>query len=498
MTLSKTKKSAGVRRIFHIQNYHSWIIGIRTSERGQERLEPVALGMIEDVRRALLGDHALVHKDHAIRYVMREGHLMRDHDHGHVFVGERLDDLEHLAGQLGVERGGRLIKAQDLGLHRQRARDRHALLLPAGELAGVVPDLLPEPHALDQLHRLGFDLFVRALAEQLGRQRDVIQHAVLREEIEVLEHQTEVQALFLQFLFGGALADGGVKDHVAVDDDLALVGELQRVETAQQRRLAGAGGTDDGQHLALLEGEVDALEDFGLAEALIDIFHFQNCHTVAPLDLEVAQLLLEPSEQQGQDAGEGEIVDAGEEQRPHDTADAVGAVEEVVSHPDQLLHGDDLRQGGILDEGDDLVGHRRHDTFDHLQQGDAEEDLLLRQTEHLTRLMLTDRHSLNASSEYLGEVAGVVDDERHDRRPEATRIGAAPQDDPEHHAGHIVDDQQLEHQRRAAHDPHQHPDRRRDHLEPAHGAERDDQTQRDGAEQRQREEPQRVDKAPVQ
>ena len=43
--------------------------------------------------------------------------------------------VEHLLDHLRVERGGRLVEEHDLRLHRERAGDRDALLLAAGELA---------------------------------------------------------------------------------------------------------------------------------------------------------------------------------------------------------------------------------------------------------------------------------------------------------------------------------------------------------------------------
>ena len=62
---------------------------------------------------------------------------------------ELLHDLQHVAHQLGVERRGGLVEQHQLGLHRQRPRDRHALLLSAGQLGGVAGELVgqarPDP-----------------------------------------------------------------------------------------------------------------------------------------------------------------------------------------------------------------------------------------------------------------------------------------------------------------------------------------------------------------
>ena len=64
----------------------------------------------------------------------------------HAVAGQALDDLQHLAGQLGVERRGDLVEQHQLGLHRQRAGDRDALLLAAGELLGIGLRLVGEAH----------------------------------------------------------------------------------------------------------------------------------------------------------------------------------------------------------------------------------------------------------------------------------------------------------------------------------------------------------------
>ena len=64
----------------------------------------------------------------------REAHLVGDDEHRHARPGQLAHDLEHLVDHLGVERRGRLVEQHDLRLHGQRAGDRHALLLTAGQL----------------------------------------------------------------------------------------------------------------------------------------------------------------------------------------------------------------------------------------------------------------------------------------------------------------------------------------------------------------------------
>jgi len=51
--------------------------------------------------------------------------------HRHATGGELADDVEHLGHELGVERARDLVEQQEVGSHRERANDRHALLLAA-------------------------------------------------------------------------------------------------------------------------------------------------------------------------------------------------------------------------------------------------------------------------------------------------------------------------------------------------------------------------------
>ena len=83
-------------------------------------------------RRRFLDDLAVVHEDHPAADLPRETHFVRHDEHRHAFGGELAHDCQHLAPELRVERGGRLVEQQHLRLHGQRPRDGHALLLTAG------------------------------------------------------------------------------------------------------------------------------------------------------------------------------------------------------------------------------------------------------------------------------------------------------------------------------------------------------------------------------
>ena len=63
--------------------------------------------------------------------------------------------LMHLGRHPRVERAGRLVEQNRLGLHRQRPGDGHALLLAAGKLLGPGRQFFGEADALQQLPGFG-------------------------------------------------------------------------------------------------------------------------------------------------------------------------------------------------------------------------------------------------------------------------------------------------------------------------------------------------------
>ena len=64
----------------------------------------------------------------------------------------RLEDAHDLDAGAGVEVARRLVGQHDGRLVDERARDRHALLLPAGQLVGIVVIPLAETDAVERRH----------------------------------------------------------------------------------------------------------------------------------------------------------------------------------------------------------------------------------------------------------------------------------------------------------------------------------------------------------
>ena len=103
-------------------------------------------------RRADLLDLALVEDREAVAHRERLLLVVRDVDEGDPDLA--LDALQldlHLLAQLQVERAERLVEQEDLRVVDDRARERDALALAAGELGGPPRAVAGQ---LDRLERL--------------------------------------------------------------------------------------------------------------------------------------------------------------------------------------------------------------------------------------------------------------------------------------------------------------------------------------------------------
>ena len=157
------------------------------------------------------------------------------------------------------------------GLEHERAGERHALLLAAGELVGhAVFHALEADHAQDAVDFLG-DLLLGELA-QLEAVGDVVEDVVVRQQGVALEDHRGVA------LVGRELVDG-----LAAEVDLALVGALEAGDHAQDRGLAAAGGAQQRHELArgdLDVGVVDGVEILAGLGVLVDLGHVLEAHAL--------------------------------------------------------------------------------------------------------------------------------------------------------------------------------------------------------------------------
>ena len=162
--------------------------------------------------RADLLDAALVHDDDPVGDL--EGLLLvvRDEDAGDVdLVVQPAQPLAQLLAHLGVERAERLVEQQHLRLGGERARQRDALALAAGELRrqrALEPSSCTSRSSSCTRSRISR---LRALAHAQA-EGDVLEHRHVPEQRVVLEDEADV-----------ALADGRVGDVLVLVEDRAAV-----------------------------------------------------------------------------------------------------------------------------------------------------------------------------------------------------------------------------------------------------------------------------------
>ncbi|EKS68785.1 6-pyruvoyl-tetrahydropterin synthase [Burkholderia sp. SJ98] len=193
----------------------------------------------------VLDDEPAIHEDHAIRHLLRKAHFVRHAHHGHAFLREFDHHVEHFVDHLRIERGRRLVEEHRDRVHRQRARNRHALLLTAGQLARKLVRMRAQADAIQQLHAL-LRGFVARTAEHLDlRERQVLRDRQMRKQLEVLEHHADLRTQLRQIRLL-------VRQRLAVDRDFALLERLQAVHGLDERRLARTRRAAHHDDLALL------------------------------------------------------------------------------------------------------------------------------------------------------------------------------------------------------------------------------------------------------
>ncbi|MCY1238101.1 hypothetical protein D9M72_508200 [compost metagenome] len=113
---------------------------------------------------------------------------------------------------------------------------------------------------------------------------DILQHCHVRPEIEALENHSEpgAQSLHLTPIGGmGATVRSCLHENLfAVDDEAAPIGDLKKVDAAQEGALAGSRRADQGDNIALPCSKRDALEHLVRAIALVYVVDAQRAGDV--------------------------------------------------------------------------------------------------------------------------------------------------------------------------------------------------------------------------
>ncbi len=154
----------------------------------------------------------------------------------------------------------RLVHQQQLRLVDQRAGQRDALLLAAGQLAGPPLGEAVELHQAQGIERRVAS--TSALARRRTREREghVLGDAHVREQGVALEHHADV-----------ALVRRQAGHRAAVEQDLAAGRVLEAGDHVERRGLARAGGAEEGQELALAHVERHVMDGGEVAIALVQV-----------------------------------------------------------------------------------------------------------------------------------------------------------------------------------------------------------------------------------
>src|SRR5262249_14929356 len=137
----------------------------------------------------------------------------------------------------------------------ERARDRHALLLAARQLAGSMPNAVTEADGLQDLRRAILGLALRHSLDE-RRHRDVLEGRELGQQVMELEDEADGLVAERRERRGARGEDvATLKPHETVRR------QIERAEHVEEGRFPGARRTDDGNALAGIDVEVDAFED---------------------------------------------------------------------------------------------------------------------------------------------------------------------------------------------------------------------------------------------
>ena len=180
-------------RMMRWRPYGHWRATVLELQLRQPRIEPAGGG--EALVGAFLDDAAFVHHQDAVAG-QHGREPMRDHERG-ALRHQPLERGLHQRLALGIERGGRLVEQEQRRVAQDRARDRDALALAAGERDAALADRRLETlrQAVDEFGRqrklggaldLGVARVRPAEADVVGDRRG--------EDHRVLRHQRDAPA----------------------------------------------------------------------------------------------------------------------------------------------------------------------------------------------------------------------------------------------------------------------------------------------------------------
>ena len=160
----------------------------------------------------------------------------------------------------------RLVEQQTIGSDGHRPRDRHALLLAAGERVGLAVEVRLELREVDDF-RNPLVLLGAVDLSHVEAETNVVPHGHVRPERVALETHD-----------GIAFVGAEVRDVALAEPDAAARRLVQAGDEAQERALAAPAGPEQEEQFAGGDGEVDVGQRDGAAERLVNVVEADGGH----------------------------------------------------------------------------------------------------------------------------------------------------------------------------------------------------------------------------
>ena len=186
--------------------------------------------------------------------VLRKTRVVRDHADRRAARVQFLQQIHDGFAVARIEVAGRFVGQEDGRFAGERARDRDALLLTAGELARQMFGAMPHADALERFVDESF-AFARAHAAIGQRQLDVFVNGQVADEIEALENEAD-----FAIANAGTFRKGEVRDLAALQRVAPVRRRVEQTEDREQGRFSAAGRAGDGDVFAGANVEVNARE----------------------------------------------------------------------------------------------------------------------------------------------------------------------------------------------------------------------------------------------
>ena len=235
------------------------------------------LGIAEQrLDRRLLDDLAAVHHGDAVGHLGDDAEVVGDQHDARAAIGLQLaHQVEDLRLDRDVERGGRLVGDQQLGLGGERHRDHHALRLAARELVRErlgPPRRVGDADRAQHLDRLLDAGLAAGVAVDLVDLADLHAGGVARVQagVGLLEHHRDAVAADRVQACAASVDEVDAVERARVPDTMRPGLSTSRSTDSIVTLLPLAGLADEAEHLAAADGEVDAVDGVDVAAACVE------------------------------------------------------------------------------------------------------------------------------------------------------------------------------------------------------------------------------------